>query len=76
MNSAVVHAVTSRRKEKSETQMTTTTSTSALKKNQNTSKEQSQAKLSESSISSFVSVFSVSCLKKVLALKFALFCNV
>lgn len=56
--------------------MTTTTSTSALKKNQNTPKEQSQAKLSESSISSFVSVFSVSCLKKVLALKFALFCNV
>ena len=74
MNSAVVHAVTSRKKKKSETQMTT--GPSDLKKDQNTPKEQSQAKLSESSISSFVSVFSVSCLKKVLALKFALFCNV
>lgn len=74
MNNAVVHAVTSRKKEKFETQMTT--STSALKQDQSTPKEQSQAKLSESSISSFVSVFSVCCLKKVLALKFALFCNV
>ena len=72
MNSAVIHAVTSRKKEKSETQMTTST----LKQDQNTPKEQSQAKLSESSISSFVSVFSVCCLKMVLALKFALFCNV